>query len=134
MASGPAKVAEELPDNIRAMIDRVLEADIRKQISERGQDLASLVADGTSAAADRAHEMWRDSAPARRDALKTVDPHGAARSARPSATSGSAGRWRSVLRVPRSRSGASSLRAPRRGCDDSSVASSGTGVRSSSDS
>ena len=73
MASGPAKVAEELPDNIRTMIDRVLESDIRKQISERGQDLASLVADGTSAAADRAYEMWRDSAPARRDALKTVD-------------------------------------------------------------
>jgi hypothetical protein len=73
MASGTAKVAEELPDNIRAMIDRVLEGDIRKQISERGQDLASLVADGTSAAADRAYEMWRDSAPARRDAMKTVD-------------------------------------------------------------
>ena len=73
MASGPAKVAEELPDNIRAIIDRVLEADIRKRISERGQDLASLFADGTGAAADRAYELWRDSAPARRDAMKTVD-------------------------------------------------------------
>lgn len=73
MASGPAKVAEELPDNIRAIIDRVLEADIRKRISERGQDLASLFADGTGAAADRASEMWRESAPARRDAMKTVD-------------------------------------------------------------
>jgi gas vesicle protein len=73
MASGTAKVAEELPDNIRAIVDRVLEADVRKRIAERGQDLASLVADGTSAAADRAYEMWRDSAPARRDAMKTVD-------------------------------------------------------------
>lgn len=73
MASGPAKVAEELPDNIRAMLDRVLDGDIRKQISERGQDLATLVAEGTSAAADRAYEMWRNSAPARRDAVKTMD-------------------------------------------------------------
>jgi gas vesicle protein len=73
MASGPAKMADELPDNIRAIIDRVLEADIRKQISERGRDLSSMLAEGTTAAADRAYEMWRESAPARRDAMKTVD-------------------------------------------------------------
>ncbi len=73
MASGPAKVAEELPDSIRAMLDRVLDGDIRKQISGRGQDLVTLVAEGTSAAADRAYEIWRDSAPARRDAVKTMD-------------------------------------------------------------
>jgi gas vesicle protein len=72
MSSGRAATADELTSSVRSMIDRVLEADVTETVGRRGKELASVLADATELAGDRAQHAWRDSAPARRDAAKTI--------------------------------------------------------------
>lgn len=65
MASGPAKMADDYSATIRSLVDKVVEADITKQVSER-------VADVTGMAADRASETWRDTESTRHEAARNV--------------------------------------------------------------
>jgi hypothetical protein len=73
MAGVPVKTADEVTAAIRSAIDRALESDVRRRIAERGQELAGVVADATSTAAERAGEAWRDMEPMRRDATKSME-------------------------------------------------------------
>jgi hypothetical protein len=63
---------EEVSTTVRSIVEKVLEADVKDQITHRGRELAAAVGDATDAVSARASEAWRDSAPTRREAEKTV--------------------------------------------------------------
>ncbi|HEX6141053.1 MAG TPA: YtxH domain-containing protein [Candidatus Limnocylindria bacterium] len=65
-------MADEVATTVRSIVDKVLEADVPDQIARRGRDFASAVTEATDAVSIRAAEAWRDSAPTRRDAEKTM--------------------------------------------------------------
>src|SRR5574338_646706 len=65
-------MADEVATTVRSIVDKVLEADVPDQIARRGRDFASAVTEATDAMSIRAAEAWRDSAPTRRDAEKTM--------------------------------------------------------------
>ena len=65
-------MADEVSTTVRSMVEKVLEADVKDQITQRGRELAAAVGDATDAVSTRASEAWRDSAPTRRDAEKAV--------------------------------------------------------------
>ena len=66
MATSPAaRTADEIADNIRAMIDHVVDAKFTHEMAKRGQDVAELVA-------DRSNEAWRETRPMRRDVAKRL--------------------------------------------------------------
>ena len=65
-------MAEDVSTTVRSMVERVLEADVRDQISQRSREVAKAVMDATDTVAARANEAWRDSAPARRDAERAM--------------------------------------------------------------
>jgi gas vesicle protein len=54
MPTGPASTADEITDNIRSLIDRVVDAKFTQEMAKRGT------------------EAWRDSRPLRRDAAKAL--------------------------------------------------------------
>jgi len=66
----PAKTADEIADNIKQLIDRVVDAKFTQEMAQRGQSVAALVADRGSEVEKLAAEAWRDSKPMRRDAAK----------------------------------------------------------------
>lgn len=72
IGSRPAPTADDISTNVKALVDRVLEADITDTIAQRGRELAAAVGEATDAAVDRAGETWRDTAPARREAIKSI--------------------------------------------------------------
>ena len=65
-------MADEVSTGLRSMVEKVLEADVTDQISRRGKEMAATVSEATDAVSARAAEAWRDSAPQRREAEKTV--------------------------------------------------------------
>lgn len=65
-------MADEVSTTVRSMVEKVLEADVKDQIAQRGRELAAAVGDATDAVSTRASEAWRDSAPTRREAEKAV--------------------------------------------------------------
>ncbi len=65
-------MADEVSTTVRSMVEKVLEADVKDQISQRGRELAAAVGDATEAVSSRASEAWRESAPSRREAEKAV--------------------------------------------------------------
>jgi len=65
-------MADEVSTTVRSMVEKVLEADVKDQITQRGRELAAAVGDATDAVSTRASEAWRDSAPSRREAEKAV--------------------------------------------------------------
>jgi len=77
MASQPSKTADELTTAIRSLVDKALESQTREQIAARGREVAAALAETAGTAAERASEIandvWRDSAPQRRDAMKSAD-------------------------------------------------------------
>jgi YtxH-like protein len=77
MASQPSKTADELTTAIRSLVDKALESQTREQIAARGREVAAALAETAGTAAERAseiaNEVWRDSAPQRRDAMKSAD-------------------------------------------------------------
>src|SRR5439155_24371781 len=77
MASQPSKTADELTSAIRSLVDKALESQTREQIAARGREVAAAIAEtaGTAAgrASDMASDMWRESAPQRRDAIKNAE-------------------------------------------------------------
>ena len=65
MPTRPARTADEITDNIRALVDRVVDAKLTQEWTKRGQELADTIA-------ERGGEAWRDTKPMRRDAAKRV--------------------------------------------------------------
>jgi gas vesicle protein len=70
MATAPSRTADEISHGVRALVDRVLEADVTDQVARTSRDVASALADATNQAADRAGDAWKESRPVRRDAAK----------------------------------------------------------------
>jgi gas vesicle protein len=70
MPTATANTAEEITDNIRALVDRLVESNVTHEMTRRGQDVASLIAERGSDVGAMANEAWRDSRPMRRDASK----------------------------------------------------------------
>lgn len=73
MATRPARTADEIAETIKSLVDRMLEADVTKEIGNRGQEVAGLVADRATDAAHRAQVAWRDSEPVRRDVARNAE-------------------------------------------------------------
>ena len=72
MGTRPADTAEDISTNVRAIVERVLEADVTDAIAQRGRELAAVVGEATEAAVERAGVTWRDTAPVRSEAIKTA--------------------------------------------------------------
>lgn len=92
MGTRPADTAEDISSNVKAIVDRVLEADVTDAIAQRGRELAAAVGEATEAAVDRAGVTWRETRPARSEAIKT------ARRASRDATTWGGRAWRKELR------------------------------------
>ena len=61
MATKAASTADDFTDNIRSLIDRVVDAKITHEMAKRGSEMGAL-----------ANEAWKDSRPMRRDAAKAL--------------------------------------------------------------
>ena len=72
MASGTAGAADDLSAGVKSIVDRVLEADVTETIAQRGKEIAAVLTDATETAAERAQQAWRESAPVRRDAQRSL--------------------------------------------------------------
>ena len=72
MPTSPARTADDIGDNIRALIDRMVEAKFTQEVAKRGQDVAEVLAERGAEVGELATEAWRDSKPIRRDAAKRV--------------------------------------------------------------
>jgi gas vesicle protein len=68
----PASTADDIADNIKSLIDRVVDAKFTQEMARRGQDIAGAIADRGADVGELAGEAWRDSKPARRDAAKRI--------------------------------------------------------------
>ena len=66
----PAKTADEIADNVRQLIDRVVDAKITQEMTKRGQDVAAVIAERGGEVGEIATDAWRESKPIRRDAAK----------------------------------------------------------------
>lgn len=76
MPTSPARTADDIADNIRSLIDRVVDAKFTQEMAQRGQDIAAAIAERGSEAGERAGEAWRETRPARRDAAKHLSRAG----------------------------------------------------------
>jgi gas vesicle protein len=66
MPTSPAsRTADDIADNIRSLIDRLVDAKFTQEMTKRGQDVAESLA-------ERGNEAWRESRPIRRDAAKRL--------------------------------------------------------------
>lgn len=72
MPTSPARTADDIADNIRSLIDRVVDAKFTQEMAKRGQDVADVLAERGAEVGELATEAWRDSKPMRRDAAKRV--------------------------------------------------------------
>jgi gas vesicle protein len=76
MPTRPAKtaenVAESVTDTVKSLIDRLVEAELTKEIARRGQDVAGVIAERGADVGERAGDVWRETRPVRRDAAKRV--------------------------------------------------------------
>lgn len=68
----PATTADEIADNIKTMIDRVVDAKFTQEMAKRGQDVAERIAERGSEVGEIAGEAWRESQPVRKDAAKRL--------------------------------------------------------------
>jgi gas vesicle protein len=72
MPTGPARTADEIADNIRSIVDRLVDAKFTQEMAKRGQEVADMLAERSSEMTAIANEAWRDTKPARKDAAKRV--------------------------------------------------------------
>ncbi len=72
MPTSPARTADDITDNIRSLVDRVVEARFTQELAKRGQDVAGVIAERGAEVGELANEAWRDSRPVRRDAAKRI--------------------------------------------------------------
>jgi gas vesicle protein len=72
MPTGTANTAEEITDNIRALVDRLVESKVTHEMARRGQDVASLLAERGADVGAMANDAWQESRPMRRDVSKQL--------------------------------------------------------------
>jgi len=72
MPTGTANTAEEITENIRALVDRLVESKVTHEMTRRGQDIASTLAERGADVGSMANEAWRDTRPMRRDVSKQL--------------------------------------------------------------
>jgi gas vesicle protein len=65
-------MADEASTRVRSMVEKLLEADMADQISQRSREIADAVSQATDNVTHRAEEAWKDSAPQRREAEKAA--------------------------------------------------------------
>jgi gas vesicle protein len=65
-------MAEDVSTTVRSIVEKVLEADVKDQIAQRGREVAKAVSEATDAVSQRAGEAWQDSEASRREAARTV--------------------------------------------------------------
>ena len=63
-------MAEEASTRVRSMVEKLLEADMADQISQRSREIAEAVSQASDNVAHRAEEAWKESEPQRREAEK----------------------------------------------------------------
>jgi gas vesicle protein len=73
MATGQAKTADEVAEGIRAMVDRLVDAEFTKGVRRRGREVAVQLAQRGAEVGEMASDAWRDAEPARRDARKRME-------------------------------------------------------------
>jgi hypothetical protein len=73
MATGPSTTADDLADNIRSTVDRMVDAEFTKQLTRRGREVAAVLTERAQEMGELAADAWDDSAPARRDAAKRMN-------------------------------------------------------------
>ena len=72
MATAPSRTADDISQSVRSLVDKVIEADVTERAARASRDVAAVLAEATSTAADRAGDAWKESAPSRREAAKAV--------------------------------------------------------------
>lgn len=72
IGSRPTASAEDISGNVKAFVEKILDAEMADTLAKRGREIAAAVGDATEAAVDRASETWQETAPLRKDAVKTV--------------------------------------------------------------
>lgn len=72
MAIAPARTADEISSAMKQLLERVREGEVAEQVARTGRDVAAILEDATATAAERAERAWKESAPLRKDAAKTV--------------------------------------------------------------
>ena len=73
MAQGPARTAEEIANTIRTLVERIVDAEMTRQVTRRGQDVAATLAERGADVGDRANDVWRDTKPMRKQAAKRAE-------------------------------------------------------------
>ena len=68
----PASTADDIADNIRSLVDRVVDAKFTREMTQRGQEIAGAIAERGAEVGVLAGETWRDTSPTRRDASKRL--------------------------------------------------------------
>ncbi len=72
MPTGPARTADDITDNIRSLVDRMIDAKFTQEMAKRGQEVAAALAERSTEMGALANEAWRDTRPVRRDAAKRL--------------------------------------------------------------
>ncbi len=69
-------MSDQASRSVKELVDRVLEAKTQEQIAQRARELAAVLGEVAGSASQRASEAWRESAPLREDASRTVGDAG----------------------------------------------------------
>jgi len=72
MPNRPASTADDIADSIKALIERVADANITQEMARRGQEVAGVLAERGADVGGRASDAWREARPLRRDAAKRL--------------------------------------------------------------
>jgi gas vesicle protein len=72
MATAPSRTADDISQSVKSLVDKVIEADVTERAARATRDVAAVLADATSSAADMAGDAWKESEPSRREAAKAV--------------------------------------------------------------
>lgn len=72
MPNRTARTADEIADNVRSLVDRMVDARFTHEMARRGQEVADLLAQRSAEFGSVANGAWRDTRPVRRDAAKRV--------------------------------------------------------------
>lgn len=68
----PSTSAEEISGNVKAFVDKLLDAQVADTLAKRSREIAAAVGDATGVAVERAGETWHETAPVRAEAVKSV--------------------------------------------------------------
>jgi gas vesicle protein len=72
IGSRPSTSAEDISGNVKAFVDKLLDAQVADTLAKRSREIAAAVGDATGVAVERAGETWQETAPARAEAMKSV--------------------------------------------------------------